>query len=457
MQPRTLGILLALVVGLGAFVWFVERDLPGSDEREAQAKKLFVVEAEEISGLSWTVGEQRVALSRDSADSGTWRLIEPFAARADGGAVETLVGLLADLEKQRTMEEGSASDFGLLPPRATLLIETAAGPRELRIGSSVPASDFIVVATGDGPPFHVVAGDLWSELERPGGEWRSRQVFPGEQDEIASVTLSGGDQTVSLARRDGEFWIEAPVEDRADEGTVSRFLAALTGLEVDEFVDGEPGVELADQGLAPASATIEVTREDASTWTLELGGPASDDSERRYARAEGVTMMLADGLAEDLARAANEWRSLEWATLEVFEIDSAEMSDETGTLSFARVDGQWERDGEPVEFGVVSDLLYAIQGSKAEALDAGDALAGEPVLSVTLNPGEGSQRLEIFEPDGDRYPARASGREATLWLGGDRVRDIRGRLAEARSAEPLEEAGAGAEGAVDGVSEPGSD
>ena len=33
MRPRTLLILLVLVLGLGAFIWFYERELPSSEER----------------------------------------------------------------------------------------------------------------------------------------------------------------------------------------------------------------------------------------------------------------------------------------------------------------------------------------------------------------------------------------------------------------------------------------
>ncbi len=79
MRPRTLWILLSLVVGLAAFVWFVERDLPGSDERAERAKRVFDVELDEISRISWARGEERVELSRSGAgEAPTWRLEAPF-------------------------------------------------------------------------------------------------------------------------------------------------------------------------------------------------------------------------------------------------------------------------------------------------------------------------------------------------------------------------------------------
>ncbi len=180
-------------------------------------------------------------------------------------------------------------------------------------------------------------------------------------------------------------------------------------------------------------------RVDGSSWRLELGA-ASDtgEGEQIYARTEGAVIRVADRLGEDMVRAADEWRSLDWATLKVFEVDGVEVVDEAGDLSFERINGEWVRDGEPVEFNVVSDLLYAMTGTKAEALDAESSVTSEPVLTVVLNPGAGEERLEVFEPQADRFPARNAGRETVLLLGGDRVRDIRSRIADARAAEALD-------------------
>ena len=66
MRPRTLLVLLALVAGLGAFVWFYERDLPGSEQRAELAKKVFGdLESKDVTalGLEWegkTVRLERV-------------------------------------------------------------------------------------------------------------------------------------------------------------------------------------------------------------------------------------------------------------------------------------------------------------------------------------------------------------------------------------------------------------
>ena len=142
MRTRTLWVLLSLVVGLAAFVWFVERDLPGSDERTERAKRVFDVELDEISRVSWARGDERVELSRSGgAETPTWRLEAPFTSRVESADVERLLDLLGGLEKERTLESGVPGDLGLDPPRATLTLGTEAGDLRLAVGGAVPASD----------------------------------------------------------------------------------------------------------------------------------------------------------------------------------------------------------------------------------------------------------------------------------------------------------------------------
>ena len=63
-KPRTLLVLLALVAGLGAFVWFYEREQPGSEEREKLAKRVLGVEREDVVRLELHAGDRTTELVR---------------------------------------------------------------------------------------------------------------------------------------------------------------------------------------------------------------------------------------------------------------------------------------------------------------------------------------------------------------------------------------------------------
>src|ERR687891_258536 len=118
MKPRTLLILLAVVLGLGAFIWFYERKLPSSDERAENAKKVVALKKEDVQEVTLETANGKVVLQRavspaakdkkDGKDEGgdqesqpasDWKLVQPMAARADAFAVDGLLEALTGLQK----------------------------------------------------------------------------------------------------------------------------------------------------------------------------------------------------------------------------------------------------------------------------------------------------------------------------------------------------------------------
>ena len=111
MRPRTLLVLLAVVLGLGAFIWFYERELPSSEERARLEKRVLRVEKEDVTALTLQSGSGTVRLERVDLPAAStapkqetgaeedelatpeteWRIVEPLQARADTFAVDGLL------------------------------------------------------------------------------------------------------------------------------------------------------------------------------------------------------------------------------------------------------------------------------------------------------------------------------------------------------------------------------
>ena len=463
MRPRTLLVLFLLVAGLASFIWFVEGDLPGTDERSELALKLLPFERQKIVRLTIehpAAGvEERIVFERpgetagESAGEAEWRMVEPVTARADVGAVESLLDQLDSLEKERTFDDGQAESLGLAPPRAVISISDGQVERRLLIGGDVPASESMIAALETTGPFHVVARAAWTEVDRSTDEWRERKVFPGGREDIERLVLVRGDDRLAMAPRGDDYFIETPLVDRVDEGTISRFLDALEGLEVAEFIDGELALD-ASLGFAAPPRALEVSiRGRDAPWRLDLGrvseGAEGEDEGRTVVvRVGGHVYRVNDSFGDGFERPIQEWRSLEWSGRQVYEIDRLEVRDTSGTMVLASEAGDWQRDGIKIEYSATSDLLHAITGMKAEALDAEAAIEGPPIFSATINSGDAQQVLEVFAPTRDAYPATASDRESTLWLGGESVRSLLSKVAAVRAAPPLAEA-APADEAVD--------
>ncbi|MDP9121765.1 MAG: DUF4340 domain-containing protein, partial [Acidobacteriota bacterium] len=247
MRPRTLLVLLALVLGLGAFIALYERKLPSSEARAKEAKKVLDFQKDDVNAVTLDFEGSRLRLVRTrpaggaegagkgrskddgkavaegggpqpAAGSGIWRIAAPVlsgvsgvsgvseAVRADSGAVDRLLDTLGNLEKTRTLEAVDRHDVGLDRPRGTVLLETSHGAKTLEIGAAVPTGGELVIGVAGRPGAYVVADAILADLRKKPGDWRDRQILHLDRDRIERVALLAGGQRVLLARRGDRFW-----------------------------------------------------------------------------------------------------------------------------------------------------------------------------------------------------------------------------------------------------------
>ncbi len=491
MQPRTLLALCFAVLALGAFIFVYEQDLPSTDERAGLAKKVLRLEDDDVEALLIEWGEESVRLERrrpaaggdgedDAADAvpaaasaGGWRIVSPLDARADGGAVDGLLGALTGLESSRAFEDFDRGELGLDDPRARVTLVAGGGQSVLEVGAELPASSDMVVAVAGGAKAYQVASSLFDDLVKAPGDWRDKKLFAGPRSDVdrlmldagaaevtpeggqREVTPEGGRQKVLLAKRGDDFWIESPLADRADEELVNTLLSELTGLRAESFLD-EPLLTPESMGLEPPQSILEVVlagRE--QPFRLELGsavtadgGSPSGDEGTFYGRVESQLVEIKTRLPESLAVTAADWRSKSWTALQVFKVETAGFEDAEGSLEISRDGADWQRGEDRIGYTVVSDLLYPITDAKGrQVLDrAAAAAAGHDLaqasLKITLAAKDAEQllaaeELSLFPVIGGFAAATSGDRDAVLLLGEDDAGEILEKLQALRDAEPL--------------------
>lgn len=460
MKPRTLLILVLVVAALGAYLWFVERDLPSSEERAKLGRKLLrgleadaveqvvlewddhkvrlerqpaaaaAAEGEGADGGEESAAEDEAAAGLEGAADREWRLVEPAElapARADAAAVDRLLDTVLGLETRRTLEGVDRAATGLADPRARVTLVTSPskseqggdepGERVLEIGAEVPASRSLVVALAGEPDAQVVEGDVYAQATREPGDWRDRRMFTGRREDVQRLTLTraatraatgtAAAEPVVLARRGEGFWLEAPVVDRADADRVDRLLGDLASLSAQRFLD-DPEADPAALGLEPPQATLEARFSGAGEpFRLELGAPVAEGSAARWARVGRQLFETSGPLAETLATPVSGWQSAALSSLRLYQIDRATVERSGGaTLTLERDGSDWKRDGATIPYTPVSELLYALTDARADGLLRRDEARrrgvdlGSPALTVTLEPGTGeaAETLQVFAP-----------------------------------------------------------
>ena len=378
----------------------------------------------------------------DDLDDGQWLLLEPYEGRADQSAVEKLVTTLTALESRRRLDDLGAAEAGLDPPRARLTLITAGDRRALLVGGQVPASSSLIVAVEGSEEMHVVDDDVWAELDREPGDWRSREVFPGETSDIVRVTASSGGERVLLARRGESLWIEFPYADRADEAASQELLSAE--LRIDRFVDDPP--TLVDLGLEPPRSAVEAVlegREDP--FRVELGGPAPSGEDRIFARVGAQVFETGTELTDVLDRPVESWRSLSWSSLESYEVDRAVIRGAWGEVELSREGPDWLRDGAEIPFGPASEFLYALADMEADRVVPAP-LEGvrekDPEVEIDLSSASEEESLELYSSADGGWTATVDSRQVELHFSTAAVEELRSRLEAVVAAEkvPTEDA-----------------
>lgn len=475
MKPKTLGLLAAVVLILGAFIWFVERDLPGTEERAERAKQVLGgVEASDVETVTIHLGDDSVHLDRvgkEGAEGASWRLTSPVDMPADDTAVEHLLRTLTRLEKQTSVEDPDRADLGLEPPEATVTVRSSGREQTLRVGVDVPVTGGRVVALQGSEEVWVTEDALWDAITRDSESWRSKRAVPFSASEIVRLRLSGDglEIPVEIVRESseasdtaGRFRLTAPVDDVADRQTVQDLTSRLVTLRIEDFLD-DPGEAPEDLDLDSPRFVVELFADPASEaepHVLEMIAPVADSEELWLARTGGrLVETRAPELVELLDRPADAWRSRLLTDLQIFELERVRVRQAgADEMVLARVEGDWTRDGEALPYAPVRELFFQITGTRAVDVQAGDAtrvpeVSADPRLVFELEPNVEDLSRETISV----YPGEDSGgvvwvepRGALLRVEANAMESLVAAVEGVRQAEPLDETEQGEGGVGEG-------
>ena len=237
-DPRRSSILAVVVGALLALIYFAEDKVASTDERAAAAKQLVAAEADEIVALAieWQgqpgalrarralVSEERASRTAPERDAASrprsrrpWRIVEPFAKRADDAAVARL---LASLDRARGRARPRRRAARRCRPRAAARVVTwkTANVRGAARDRRHRAGDARRRRRGERPA--CAGGDLRRSRRRPRPAGR-RVARAGRSIAATARAHRAGDDlqrrraaTIVLARSGETLLLESPVADR---------------------------------------------------------------------------------------------------------------------------------------------------------------------------------------------------------------------------------------------------
>jgi len=233
MKGKNLAILAAVVIALLAYILLFERHQPTSDEARRDADKVLQgLEEDDVTGLLVVGPKGRVRLERLGDE---WRLREPIDYPADASIVSSTLGSLANLSSDRRLAAGEVdlAEYGLDDPVAEVTLTLDDGSDiSFTVGDEMPLGSKRPVMVDAGGEIAIVPGWFIDDLERDVDDWRSREVTNVRADQVASIEIEAGDDTIRAVRVGRNWQLLSPVKDLADRDHLEGLVSDLDALRI---------------------------------------------------------------------------------------------------------------------------------------------------------------------------------------------------------------------------------
>jgi len=416
---KKLLVLSLICAGLAAFVYFYE--IVGEEKREEAREleeRLVRFEQDEINGLRISrEGSPDIVVERDGEE---WNLKEPLDTVADTETVNSLLRNLTDARRERTFENGAeaAEKYGLTDPPIRLVVRKDDEQKVLEIGNKDYTGNELYVMFEGEPQVYLTSALLLDAVDKGLMDWRDKSILSFDRDQVQEIRIKRTSEEVVLTKKGDHWFLTAPIEEPADESTVSSLLSTLENGKAQEFIT-EDAEDLSEFGLDNPAVTVRLREEGEDLWRqLELG---SQLEETVFARnpLRPVVFTVEKDVFKDLFQELWEFRSKEVVDVDQDEIARLTIDRQGDKITVRHEDYKWilevpkEQEGQEV---LAYKFWYPIDDIKFESILDDSLDFPEPELRILVELRDGSRRSFEFASRGDTYLARQveSGRQGEI-------------------------------------------
>ena len=388
---RSFLVLLVVLIGLGAYLYFVESKRTPGDSGEKR-DKVFGVEADKIEEIRIRseAGEQ-TSLRKSGSD---WQIVEPLAAKPDEAEVSGLTTNLSTLEIQSVVDENAPDlkEYGLAEPRIEVAFKAGGQERRLKIGSKTPPGSDLYARVDDEKRVFLISSHLESTFNRTTFDLRDKAVLKLDRDKVDAVEIASGNRTTRFEKKNGEWHLTAPVSARADYSGVEGLVGRISTLQM-KSVAAADAKDFKQYGLEPPTATVRLSS-GSSQAALALGGAAGEGAVYARDLSRPAVFSIESGLADDLKKDPSEYRLKDLFDARAFNANRIEVVRAGQTFTFEKTK-QKNKDGQEEEkWRQTSPTARDVDQAKVDALISA-ATAARATTFVSKGPKASVDNPEI--------------------------------------------------------------
>ena len=374
MKWKTTLILFVIAATVWAYLFFVERNRPGTVEATQRAQNVVNFSREKINGLVIQNGDDKIDIRRRDDK---WRLEVPIKDQADGSVVDNL---LQDLEnwqkdaaisaKEMEADKNKLADYGLANPKLRLKLLGPDAPPEIFFGKDAALEGKMYVRFDNSKETFLANQSVKKEIDKKPEEFRNRKLTDLIMAQVVRVVLKTSAGEMELQKK-GDHWdIVRPLHTRADDQKVSDLIAQLTTARIQQFVADDRG-DLHPYGLAELRGALTLfAQDDKQGQTLQIGGVPEKEKDQVYVRfsPRSFVYTLPKKIEETLNNKPNDLRDRHLVRIDTKILDRLTI-DAPGKFKtvLARKDENWtiaSRNNAPANSSEVRRLIDTLQNEQ---------------------------------------------------------------------------------------------
>ena len=388
MKWKTTLVLFVIAAGVFAYLFFVERNRPGTEEATRQAQNVVNFSRDQVNGVVIQNGDDTIDIRRRDDK---WRLEIPIKDQADGSVVNNL---LLDLEnwqkdaaisaKEMEADKNKLADYGLANPKLRLKLIGPDTPPEIFFGKDAALEGKMYVRFGNSKETFLANQSVKKAIDKKPEDFRDRKLTDLIMAQVVRVVLKTSAGEMELQKK-GDHWdILKPLHTRADDQKVSDLIAQVTTARIQQFVADDRG-DLHPYGLAEPHGSLTLFAQDDKSagrtdssrgeqgQILQIGGPATageKEKDQVYVRfsPRGFVYTLPKKIEEILNSKPNDLRDRHLVRIDTKILDRLTIdAPGKGKTVLARKDENWtiaSRNNTPANSDEVRRIIDRLQNEQ---------------------------------------------------------------------------------------------
>jgi hypothetical protein len=430
--------LLVVLIGLGAYIYFVTWKRDSSSTASKQEKVFASLEADKVEEIKIKSQSGDVTTLKKQGEG--WQIVAPTTAPASEPDVLGITSALQQLEIARVIDENPASveEFGLGTPRIEVDFKSAEGKPSgrLLLGQKTAAGGNLYARRNDEKRVFLIQDFQESSFNKGTFDLRDKSILAFKRDQIDGVEVDAGGKIVQLAKSGTDWKLTKPLAVRADSSAADGLVGRIESARMKSIVtEAATPADLKKYGLEKPATTVTLNLKSARA-TLAVGSAAAADTVYARDAAKPLVVTIDKSLADDLKKTAEDYRRKDIFEFRAFNATKIELTKDGQTTAFEREKSTdqskpdtWKRTSPKpadVDRQKMDTLLTSLADLRAASFTESRSGTGleSPVLSVkaAFEDGKKEEQVSFGKAGGATYAATVDPGAAKL--DGDRLDEI---------------------------------